>query len=247
MRLANKVAIITGGSAGLGRATAYLFAKEGAKVVVVADRNDAGGRETVAVIQADGGEAVYVHADVSRAADVQHLVEETLQHFGRIDVLFNNAAIAIDRSPVEDIDESLWDRMYDVNVKGIWLGVKYVVPEMRKTGGGVIINTGSMSGVRPRGKDAAYASAKGAVNALTKELALELGPDIRVNCINPGPIFTPMTGGDFAPTMAADIQELPLKRGGRPEDIAYAALFLASDESAFITGLAVNVDGGRSI
>jgi len=246
MRLPNKVAIITGASGGMGRATAYLFAKEGAKVVVV-DVVDAGGKETVANIKANGGEAIFVHTDVSSAADMQNLVKETVKKYGRIDILFNNAGIAGQRSKVEDVDESLWDKTIDINLKGVFLGAKYVVPVMRKTGGGAIISTGSMSGIRPRGLDSAYAASKGGVNILTRELALELGPEIRVNCINPGPIFTNMTAGNFTPQLQADIQQLPLKHGGKPEDIAYAALFLASDESSFITGSIINVDGGRSI
>ena len=246
MRLPNKVAIITGASSGMGRVTAYLFAREGAKVAV-ADVNDTGGEETVANIKANGGEAIFVHTDVSSAADVQNLVKETVKKFGRIDILFNNAGKGGKRAPVEKLEESIWDDKLATNLKGVFLGAKYVVPEMRKTGGGVIISTGSMSGIRPRGLDSAYAASKAGVNILTKELALELGPEIRVNCINPGPIFTNMTAGNFTPQLQADIQQLPLKHGGKPEDIAYTALFLASDESSFITGSCINVDGGRSI
>ena len=248
MRLANKVAIITGASSGIGRATAYLFAKEGAKVVVVANINDAGGEETAAFIKQNGGESIFVHADVSQSAEVQYLVKVTIDNFGKIDILFNNAGIGFLRTPVEDIDESRWDQIYATNVKSVFLCVKYVVPEMRKTGGGVIINTGSMSAIKPRMHDAPYGSAKSAVNLLTKGLALELAPTIRVNCINPGPILTgKIQEGPGMKQFQKDIDELPLKRAGTPEDIAFAALYLASDESSFVTGAAINVDGGRGI
>ena len=248
MRLADKVAIITGASSGIGRATAYLFAKEGAKVVVVANINDAGGNETAANIKTNGGESIFVHADVSRSSEVQNLVKVTMENFGRIDILFNNAGIGFLRTPVENIDESRWEQIYATNVKSVFLCVKYVVPEMRKTGGGVIINTGSMSAIRPRMHDAPYGSAKSAVNQLTKALALELAPTIRVNCINPGPILTgKIQEGPGMKQFQKDIDELPLKRAGTPEDVAFAALYLASDESSFVTGAAINVDGGRGI
>ncbi len=248
MRLANKVAIITGASSGIGRATAYLFAKEGAKVVVVANVNDIGGKETTESINKNGGVATFVHADVSQSSDVQNLVKVTVGNYGKIDILFNNAGIGFQRTKVEYIDESLWDQIYATNVKSVFLCVKYVVPEMRKTGGGVIINTGSMSGIRPRMHDSPYGSAKSAVNLLTKALALELAPKIRVNCINPGPISTGIIQqGPGMIQFQKDTDELPLKHGGTPEDVAFAALYLASEESAFITGTAINVDGGRGI
>ena len=248
MRLADKVAIITGASSGIGRATAYLFAKEGAKVVVVANINDAGGKETAANIKKNGGVSIFVHTDVSKSAEVQKLVKVTMENFGRIDILFNNAGIGFLRTPVENIDESRWEQIYATNVKSVFLCVKYVVPEMRKTGGGVIINTGSMSAIRPRMHDAPYGSAKSAVNQLTKALALELAPTIRVNCINPGPILTgKIQEGPGMKQFQKDIDELPLKRAGTPEDVAFAALYLASDESSFVTGAAINVDGGRGI
>jgi len=248
MRLAGKVAIITGASSGIGRATAYLFAKEGAKVVIVANVNDVGGKETMASIKTNGGVATFVHADVSQSSDVQNLVKVTMENYGKIDILFNNAGIGFERTKVEYIDESLWDQIYATNVKSVFLCVKYVVPEMRKIGGGVIINTGSMSGIRPRMHDSPYGSAKSAVNLLTKALALELAPKIRVNCINPGPISTGMIQqGPGVTQFQKDTDELPLKHAGTPEDIAFAALYLASEESAFITGTAINVDGGRGI
>ncbi len=248
MRLTNKVAIITGSSSGIGRATAYLFAKEGARVVVVANVNDTGGKETAANITKEGGESIFVHADVSKSADVQNLVKVTVENFGKIDILFNNAGIGFQRTPVENIEEARWDQIYATNVKSIFLCVKYTVPEMRKTGGGAIINTGSMSAIRPRMHDSPYGSAKSAVNLLTKSLALELAPAIRVNCINPGPISTGIIkSGPGIKQFQKDIEELPLKRAGTPEDVAFAALYLASDESAFVTGTAINVDGGRGI
>ena len=248
MRLANKVAIITGASSGIGRASAYLFAKEGAKVVVVANINDFGGTETTETIIKNGGSSIFVHGDVSQSVDVQNIVKTTIENFGKIDILFNNAGIGFQRTPMEVIEEARWDKIYATNVKSIFLCVKYVVPEMRKGGSGVIINTGSMSGIRPRMYDSPYGSAKSAVNLLTKSLALELAPFIRVNCINPGPILTGIIQkGPGSKQFQKDIDELPLKRAGNPEDIAYCALYLASDESAFVTGAAINVDGGRGI
>lgn len=251
MRLANKLAIITGASSGIGRASAILFAKEGARVVV-ADVNDTGGEKTVAAIKSSGGKAVFVHTDVSKASDAEKLVKLTKDEFGKIDILFNNAGMPQRTIPIEKVDESLWDRIYAVNVKSIFLTVKYVTPVMKEAGGGVIINTASISGVRPRPGNLAYASSKAAVIHLTKALALDLASSkIRVNCINPVAADTPMLE-QFFPE-GANVQEarestegtIPLGRLATPEDVAYAALYLASDESAMLTGTCINVDGGR--
>jgi len=247
MRLVDKVAIITGGGSGIGRATAYLFAKEGAKVVVV-QRTQTTGEETAAVINSSGGKAIFVRTDVSIAPEVEHLIRVTMDTFGKIDILFNNAGIGIRPTPVENIDESQWDRIYAVNVKGIFLGAKYVVPEMKKAGGGVVINNASMGGVRPRRYSTAYASSKGAVITLTKALALELAQyNIRVNCINPGMTETPIIEGYSEGETKAILRTIPLGHAAKPEDIAYAALYLASDESSMVTGISLNVDGGRGI
>lgn len=244
MKLGGKVAVITGGSSGIGRASARLFAREGAKIAV-ADIDEDSGKETLAMVKADGGESCYIRTDVTLASEVQNLVRAIKDRFGKIDIVLNSAGVNMNRIPVETIGESLWDQVYAIDVKSIFLVAKYVVPEMKKAGGGVIINMGSMAGVRPHMCYSAYSSAKGAVNALTKALAMELAPNhIRVNCINPGPTDTPLwrkVAADF------NLSTVPLGHLAKPEDIAYAALFLASEESAMITGMSVNVDGGRGI
>ena len=197
MRLAKKVAIITGAGSGMGKATAIMFAREGAKIVV-ADINDTGGKETVAAIKSGGGEAIFVHTDVSLASDVENLITAAKDKFGKIDIIFNNAGIPQQTTPIEQLDEATWDRIYAVNVKSIFLTSKSVAPIMKKAGGGVIINMASISGVRPRPGNLAYASAKAAVIHLTKALALELAPfKIRVNCINPVATDTPMLNKFF--------------------------------------------------
>jgi len=247
MRLVNKVVIITGAGSGIGRASAYLFAREGAKLVV-ADIDDAGGEETVATIKAGGGEAIFVHTDVSVASEVKHLVKVTKDKFGKIDILFNNAGTQMKRTAVENIDESLWDRIYAVNVKGVFLMTKYFVPEMKKAGGGVIINTASLFGVRPPKGTAAYSSTKGAVITLSKVLALELAPhNIRVNWISPTTTQTPLIKSLTEEERKAAVNAVPLGRLAEPEDIAYAALYLASDESSMLTGTGISVDGGRGV
>ena len=247
MRLANKVAIITGGGSGIGKASSYLFAKEGAKIVV-AQRTQATGEETAAAINSSGGEAIFVRTDVSVASEVEHLVKVTKNTFGKIDVLFNNAGILLRDTPVEDTEEYWWDRIYAVHVKGIFFGAKYVVPEMKKTGGGVIINTSSTAGFRPLKDMPAYASSKGAAITLTKALALDLGPyNIRVNCIIPGITDTPMNADVPGEVIKEFISTVPIRRQNSPEDVAYAALYLASDESSTVTGAIMNVDGGVTI
>jgi len=251
MRLANKVAIITGASSGIGRSTAYLFAKEGARIAVANNINVAGGEETVASIKASGGEAIFVKTDISIASEVENLVKVTKDKYGKIDILLNSAGIfgSTKETLVEDTDESLWERVYAVNVKGIFLTTKYVVPEMKKAGGGVIINIASMGGIRPVGpRNAAYLSSKGAVITLTKALAIELAPDnIRVNCINPFMTETRMVKQLPAEVIKAAVSTIPLGRIVKPEDIAYAALYLASEESSMLTGASINVDGGHGI
>jgi len=251
MRLANKVTIITGASSGIGRSAAYLFAREGAKITVVANINVAGGEETVATIKANGGEAIFVQTDVSVASEVENLIKVTKDKFGKIDILLNNAGMwgSTAETPVDDMDESFWDQIYAVNVKGIFLTTKYVVPEMKKVGGGVIINIASLAGIRPGGpRNAAYMSSKGAANALTKALAIELAPyNIRVNCVNPILTDTPMLKLLSEEAKKAFISIVPLGRIAKPEDVAHAALYLASEESAMLTGSSINVDGGFGI
>jgi 3-oxoacyl-[acyl-carrier protein] reductase len=253
MRLEGKVAVITGAGSGIGRASALLFAREGAKVVV-ADVNDATGKETVKMITSKGGEAIFVHTDVSKASDAKNLIHTAAEKFGGIDILFNNAGVPHRPTPIEDLEESVWDRVYAVNVKSIFLTAKFAIPLMKKAGKGNIINLASVSGIKPREGSGAYSTSKAAAIHLTKELALEVaGNNIRVNCINPVALNTPMFEGLIPQGVAKEDAEkglkstIPIGRLATPEDVAYAALYLASDESAMLTGTSINVDGGRGI
>jgi 3-oxoacyl-[acyl-carrier protein] reductase len=254
MRLKDKVAIITGAGSGIGRASAIMFAKEGASVVV-SDIDDVGGQETVNQIKSNGGKAIYVHADVSIADQVRHLIQAAVAEFGRVNVLFNNAGYYKWPCKLDEVTEEEWDKTYAVNVKSIFWGAKYVVPEMKKIGGGAIINTASMAAVRPR-QGFAYGSSKAAAIALTKILALNLAPDkIRVNVINPVATETPLLknflGVKEESQMEAARKErvktIPLGRTAEPDEIAYAAVYLASDEALMLTGVSINVDGGSGL
>jgi len=257
MKLANKIALITGAGSGFGRASAVLFAQEGAKVSVV-DIDEKTGQETVSMVKQKGGTALFIRADVSNAADVEKMIKTTVDKFGRLDILFNNAGIPMSFTPVENLKEELWDRIQNINVKGIFLGAKYAVPYMKRQGGGVIINTASISGVRPRPGLIAYSTSKAAAIMLTKALAIELAASkIRVNCLNPVAAETPMlpkfmsdqalTPEKFEEGRKRFTDTVPLGRLAQAEDVANAALFLASDEAALITGASLDVDGGRGI
>lgn len=249
MRLENKVALITGAGSGIGRATAELFAKEGAKVVV-ADNNAESGQRTVRSIKDDGGQAILVEADVSKAADARHMVSAAIDAYGRLDILHNNAGIFVKPTPAHELTEDVWDRVFDVNIKGVWLGCKYAVPELIKAGGGSIVNTASMAGIRGRPYTTAYCASKGAVVMFTKTLAIELAPyNIRVNCICPGAVNTPLIhdlGVTQEQAAAQVLADQPIARFARPEEIAQAVLYLASDaESSYVTGHALQIDGGQ--
>ncbi len=249
MQLADRVAIITGGASGIGRATALLFAREGA-AVMIADLNAQTGQAVVSEIEKAGGRAFFESADVTSAVDCRRVVERTLQEFGKIDVLFNNAGI-IRRATVLDLSEENWDRVMAVNVKSVFLLSREVIPHMQKAGGGSIINTASGWGLTGGAKAAVYCASKGAVVLLTKAMAVDHGPqNIRVNCICPGDTDTGMLRseaqqlGEAAGRFLADAARRPLGRMGKPEEIAQAALYLASDASSFVTGTALVVDGG---
>jgi 3-oxoacyl-[acyl-carrier protein] reductase len=257
MKLSNKVALITGAGSGMGRATALLFSKEGAKVAVV-DIVEKNGEETVKMVKGKGGDAIFIKTDVSKAADVEKMIKTTVDTYGKLDILFNNAGIPMSFTPVEDVTEELWDRIIDINVKGIFLAAKYAAPYMKKQGGGVMINTASISGVRPRPGLSAYSTSKAAAIMLTKALAIEFAPSkIRVNAINPVAAETPMLakfiaaggakGEEFEVGRKRFIDTVPLGRLATPEDVAYVALFLASEEASLITGASFDVDGGRGI
>lgn len=248
MRLEGKVALITGAASGMGNVAAALFAREGARVML-ADVADEAAERAVAGIARAGGEVAYVHADVSKGEDARGMVEATLQRFGRLDVLYNNAGVfpAGDGSVV-DTPESVWEFTINVNLKGVFLGCRYGIPAMLDSGGGSIVNVASfvalMGAAAPQ---IAYTASKGGVLAMTREIAVEFARSgIRANALCPGPVETPLLAELLADPKRRDrrLVHIPVGRFGRAEEIANAALFLASDESSYMTGAALVVDGG---
>jgi NAD(P)-dependent dehydrogenase (short-subunit alcohol dehydrogenase family) len=259
MRLKDKVALVTGAGAGIGRAIALRFAQEGASVVVAdCDRSDYASREdTVKMITDAGGEASGVFADVSRATDAERMVKVTIDTYGKLDILVNNAGIWM-LKPLTEVTEEEWDTLMAINLKGVFLGSKYAIPEMIKQGGGVIINMSSVAGYRGSALATAYCASKGGVLLLTRAMAAELKPvNIRVNALNPSIIDDGM-GQQLLKDYVARGKALGITgmserilasqgRLGTPEEVADAALFLASDEASFITGHGLSVDGGAAI
>jgi NAD(P)-dependent dehydrogenase (short-subunit alcohol dehydrogenase family) len=249
MHLDDKVALITGGTSGIGRATATLFAREGA-AVAISGRNEERGREVVAEIERGGGRAIFVRADVRLAEDCRRAVEETVAAFGRLDVLFNNAGVFVANDTI-DCSEEEWDLQVDVSLKGTFLMSKYALPVMIAQGGGSIVNNSSGWGLVGGDRAVAYCAAKGGMVVMTKAMAIDHGPQgVRVNCICPGDTVTPMEHEDAEhrgmtwEDYVASASERPLGRMGDAGEVAMAVLFLASDESSFVTGAALPVDGG---
>jgi NAD(P)-dependent dehydrogenase (short-subunit alcohol dehydrogenase family) len=247
-RLDGKIAVITGAASGIGRASALRFASEGAGVVI-ADLNREGGEETVAECKKAGARAVFQRVDVTDEAEVKAAVGRAVADFGKLDVIFNNAGLGGAVGKIEDTTVENWDRTMAILLRGVFLGMKYAVPAMRKAGGGSIISTASIAGLRGGAGPHAYSAAKAAVVNLTRSVALEVGKDrIRVNCICPGGINTPLIyynlpgGFEAAEQFLKTIQPFP--RAGSPADIAAMAAFLASDDAEWITGQAMVVDGG---
>jgi len=247
--LHEKIAVITGAASGIGRATGLLFAREGAAVVVT-DVNESGGKDVAGEITRHGGRARFELADVTRSADCQRVVATTVREFGGIHILFNNAGI-IRRASVVELGEEDWDRVMAVNVKAIFLMCREVIPVMASAGGGCIINTASGWGLAGGPRAAVYCASKGAVVLLTKAMAVDHGAqNIRVNCICPGDTDTGMLRneaqqlGEPSDRFLAEATKRPLGRVGKPEEIAQAALYLASEASSFVTGTALVVDGG---
>jgi cyclopentanol dehydrogenase len=246
MRLAGKVALISGGARGMGAAEARLFAREGARVVI-GDVLEAEARAVEADVRAKGGEAVFARLDVTSEADWQQAVAMALRHFGTLNVLINNAGIG-GASRLEDTTVEAWDRVMDVNAKGVFLGSKAVIPAMRQAGGGSIVNISSQLGLVGMAESSPqYQASKGAVRLLTKLTALQYAKDgIRANSVHPGPIVTPMTEkrrGEPA-IYESMVSRIPLGRYGEADEVAYGVLYLAADESAFVTGSELVIDGG---
>lgn len=248
-RLQDKVAIVTGGNAGIGRAAARLFAREGASVVVAARREDEG-RAVVGQIVADGGKAIFVRTDVSVAKDHQHLIDATVKAFGRLDLAFNNAGTEQFGQTVVDLDEGEWDRVIEINLKGVFLGLKYQIPAMLASGGGAIVNTSSVGGLVATPGLSAYQASKFGVIGLTKVAALEYAQqNIRVNAICPGATRSEMFDRWVAdPEVNARVLAAhPIGRFSDPSEQAEAALFLLSDKASYLTGVALPVDGGMTV
>ena len=245
-RLDGKVALISGGARGQGALETELFASEGARVVF-GDVLDDEGRAVERRIGESGGEAVYVHLDVTSDADWEEAVHTAEGRFGRLDVLVNNAGIA-NADSIEDTSEELWDRIMAVNTRGVFLGTRKALPALRRAGGGSIINVSSIAGILGRAlTGGAYSASKGAVRTFTKTTAIQHAAEgIRCNSIHPGPVDTPMLSGisDNPEVLRQRTEEVPLGRLGRSRDVAYGALYLASDESAWVTGIELIIDGG---
>jgi NAD(P)-dependent dehydrogenase (short-subunit alcohol dehydrogenase family) len=249
VKLKDRVAIVTGAASGIGRASAIAFAREGARVVV-ADRNEKAGEETVSAINAEGHQAVFSRVDVARETEIARMIEEAADRWNRIDILFNNAGVLLVK-PVEQMSEEEWDRVMAINVKAAFLAIKHVVPHMRRGGKGSILNTGSIGSFTGQVGTPAYSASKGAIALLTKSLALDLGRDnIRVNCICPGITDTAMLrehlghGTEGENRIRARLARVPTGRILSPEDVARAAVYLVSDESEGITGILHVIDGG---
>ena len=253
MKLKDRVAIVTGAGSGIGAASALALAAEGARVVV-ADVNETAAKAIVEKIERQGGQGLALHVHVARAADNKALVERAVATFGRLDVFYANAGVPQWKSDIEEVEEQVFDRIFDVNVKGVWLGARYALPVMKRQRRGVFLITSSTSAIRPRPGGQTYAASKGAVVTLAKALALEAAPHgVRVVAIAPVATHTPMLP-TFMNKQAVDAEGLaryeatvPLGRLNQPEDIARTAVFLASDDAAMITGSCVEVDGGRCI
>ncbi len=245
--LHGKIALVTGAGSGIGRATSLVLAREGA-TIVVSDVNADGGEETLSAIKDMGGDGMFVHADVSRASDVAALVEATVKAYGRLDCSYNNAGIeGYIGGRLHEYPEDIWDRLMDINVKGVWLCLKYEIPQMLKQGGGAIVNTASAAGLVGSRQMSAYSASKHAVVGLTKSAALEYAKDgIRVNAVCPGIIDTPMMDrlvagrDDYAASIPT---RQPIGRKGTPDEIAEAVAWLCSDAASLVTGLAMSVDG----
>jgi 3-oxoacyl-[acyl-carrier protein] reductase len=253
MRLKGKVAIVTGGGSGFGEGIAHRFAEEGCKIVVN-DINPAGGERVVKALDAAHGQgtALFAKADVAVMAEVQAMVDACLARYGRLDIMVNNAGVTHVNMPMLEVPEAMVDKILAVNVKAIYLAAKAVVPVFRKAGGGVIINTASTAGLRPRPGLTVYNASKGGAILMTKSMAVEFAPDkIRVNCLCPvageTPLLGAFMGADTPENRAKFKASVPLGRLSTPRDIANAALYLASDEAEFITGVALEVDGGRCV
>lgn len=250
MKLANKVALITGAGSGMGLAAAILFAGEGAAVVAV-DIDEATASETASGIVAQGGRALGLRADVSKADDVKEMFRRTLEQFGRLDVLYNNAGIIEETTELGDLSDEDFDRVIAINLRGVYLCMKYALPHLIAAGGGSIINTGSLAGFTSFRGTAAYTAAKAGVVALTKVAGLQWAKHkIRVNAICPGPVFTPMAEGIHRRMTGRELRantRMPISASGRmgmPEEIARVALFLASDDAWYVNATPITVDGG---
>jgi 3alpha(or 20beta)-hydroxysteroid dehydrogenase len=246
-KLDGKVALISGGARGQGAAEAETFAREGARVVF-GDIRDAEGEKVEAAIRAAGGDATYVHLDVTSESDWQKAVRTATDRYGRLDILINNAAILLPRVPIEERTAAEWDQVMAVNAKGVFLGTKYVIPAMRGSGGGSIVNISSVAGIgQSLHQEPAYAASKGAIRIFTKVTASQHAKDkIRCNSVHPGPVDTEMFHSAFRDreAMARRLERVPLKRMGTVPEIVTAVLYLASDDSAYVTGSELVIDGG---
>ncbi len=248
MRLENKVALISGGARGMGAEEAMLFAREGAKVVI-GDVLTEEGRQTEARINETGAECLFVKLDVTSESDWHDAVAAAVSRFSKLDVLVNNAGISVPGG-LEEFTEEMWDRTMDINSKGVFLGTREAIPAMKQAGGGSIINISSGAGIAPApGTSAAYAASKGAVRIFTKATAVQYAADgIRCNSVHPGPVQTPMlrAARSGEQERAEQLARVPMGRVGKPIEIAYGVLYLASDESSFVTGSELVIDGGRT-